>query len=60
MLGQFGKPGASRAGLRGDGAIREFSGRLSQKLCDFTDELFGGMDRRAGAVERYVVSGSSP
>src|SRR5947207_2622705 len=33
-------------------------GLLCQKLRDPVDELFGGVDRRAGAVERYGGVGS--
>ena len=41
-------------------AFPEFAGRLPQQLRDPIDELFGGVDRRAGAVERYVSIGPQP
>jgi hypothetical protein len=33
---------------------------LCQQLRDPVDELFGGVDRRAGAVERYIGIGPQP
>jgi hypothetical protein len=33
---------------------------LAQQLRDPVDELFGGVDRRTGAVERYVGIGPQP
>ena len=41
-------------------AFPEFAGRLPQQLRDPIDELFGGVDRRAGAVERHVGIGPQP
>jgi hypothetical protein len=38
----------------------DYSGMLRQQLRDLVDELLGGVDRRAGAVERHVDLGSHP
>ena len=54
-----GSYGATRR-RRNSKAFREFSGRVSQKLFDSIDELFGHIDRRAAAVERHVRIRTQP
>src|SRR5712691_5910621 len=41
-------------------AFPKSAGLLRQQLHDPVDELFGGVDRRAGAVKRYVGIGPQP